>query len=232
MSDIIGEIFGWIGSVLAIIFYISPIVPFYSLIKEKITYKETPGVLLMMSFFNCILWGVYGLRGDLIQVWVTNFLGAFITFIFITIFLIYCSEVKIITSLIYNIISLALIVIIFYISYALFNNDIVGDAATIFNILMYAAPGEKIYKVFQTQKYDLIPIVSSICGLATASCWCIYGIYRKNGNLILPNALGIFFAILQIIVWFIFYKIKQNKENNIDIADNEEISEKINEVKD
>ena len=62
MGDIIGEIFGWVGTVLATIFYLSPIVPFSSLIKNEITYKDTPGALLIMSFFNCILWGVYGLK--------------------------------------------------------------------------------------------------------------------------------------------------------------------------
>ena len=234
MGDIIGEIFGWVGSVLATIFFLSPIVPFSSLIKDEITYKDTPGVLLIMSFFNCILWGVYGLRGDLTQVYVTNFLGCFITFIFIVIYLIYLTEEKILTSIIYNIIALNFLVEIFYISYALCNNDYVGNAATVFNVLMYAAPGEKIYKVYQTQKYDLLPIISSICGLASATCWFTYGVYKNNSNLMIPNALGIFFAVLQIIVWFIFYRKKKNNNDNDD--DNNdyndvESNEKINSVK-
>ena len=224
MGDIIGEIFGWVGTVLATIFYLSPIVPFSSLIKNEITYKDTPGALLIMSFFNCILWGVYGLRDNLIQLYITNFLGCFITFIFIIIYLIYLSEEKILTSIIYNIIALNFVVEIFYIAYALCINDHVGNTATVFNVLMYAAPGEKIYKVYQTQKYDLLPIVSSFCGLACATCWFIYGLYNNRTGIMIPNALGIFFSILQIIVWAIFYNKKKKEDNDSDRESNEKIN--------
>ena len=211
-EGIVGEIFGWIGSVLAIIFYISPVVPFYDLIKEKITYKETPGVLLIMSFFNCILWGVYGLRGDKIQVWLTNFLGAFITIIFIITYLIYLSEQKIFQSILYNLITFNFVIEIFYVSYKLVDNEYVGNTAMIFNILMYAAPGEKIYQVFQTGKYDLLPIVSSVCGLCSATSWFIYGIYKSDSNIYVPNGLGILFALLQIGVWYNFYRKRDETE--------------------
>lgn len=216
MGDIVGEIFGWVGSVLATIFYLAPVVPFYNLIKKKITYQDSPGVLLLMSFFNCILWGVYGLREDLVQVWVTNFLGCFITLIFIIIYLIFVGEEKVFLSLIYNFILLNFVVEIFYVSYSLLRNSYVGNAATTFNILMYAAPGEKIYQVYKTGNYNLLPIVSSICGLACASSWAIYGIYQSNWNLIIPNVLGIAFSLLQIVVWWIFYSRKKPKDNSLE----------------
>ena len=90
-----------------------------------------------MSFFNCILWVVYGLREDLVQVWVTNFLGCFITLIFIIIYLIFVGEEKVFLSLIYNFILLNFVVEIYYVSYLLLSNTNVGNTVMKFNILMY-----------------------------------------------------------------------------------------------
>lgn len=219
MGDTVGEVFGWIGTVLATIFFLSPIVPFYNVVNKKLDYKDSPGALLLMSFFNCILWGVYALRGDLTQVWITNFLGCFITIIFIIIYLIFLGEQKVKLSLIYNFIMVNFVVEIFYIAYALVKNSYVGNAATTFNILMYAAPGEKIYQVYQTKNYNLLPIVSSICGLASATSWTIYGFSQNNYNIIIPNLLGVFFAVLQIIVWWIFYNKNDPKQSNLNNSD-------------
>ena len=58
----------------------------------------------------------------------------------------------------------------------------------LFNILMYAAHGAKIYQVFKIGNYDLIPIYSSIIALLNLICWLIYGIDLKDINVILPNA--------------------------------------------
>ena len=110
----IGDIFGWVGLILLTIYYLSPIKEFYRLIETKISYKDFPGEFLLILFFNCILWGVYGLREDLVQVWVTNFLGCFITLIFIIIYLIFVGEEKVFLSLIYNFILLNFVVEIFY----------------------------------------------------------------------------------------------------------------------
>ena len=41
----------------------------------------------------------------------------------------------------------------------------------------------------------------------------MFGLYKGDSNLIIPNALGLFFAILQIIVYMIYY-FKSKKEDN------------------
>ena len=83
----------------------------------------------------------------------------------------------------------------------------------IFNVLMYAAPGEKIVRVFKTKQYNLIPIFSTIGGFFCSLCWLMFGVYKGDLNLIIPNALGLFFAFLQVIVYCIFYCKKKNEEN-------------------
>ncbi len=60
--------------------------------------------------------------------------------------------------------------------YYLINYNITG-AVMIFNVLMYAAPGEKIYRVIKTGDYKLIPIFSTIGALGCSLCLLMYNIY-------------------------------------------------------
>ena len=46
----------------------------------------------------------------------------------------------------------------------------------------------------------------------------MFGVYKGDTNLIIPNALGLFFAILQVIVYIIFY-CKKKSEENFDLDD-------------
>jgi len=219
-DDVVGEIFGWVGTALATYFYISPVVPFIKLIKGEITYKESPGVLLLCSFMNCILWVDYGLLQNNFQVYFANGLGGSITLIFITIFLIYVSELRIGFSLLYNFILIAVITGISLLCFYIVPSNITGTAAMIFNVLMYAAPGEKIMTVCKTGNYNLIPIWSTIGGTACSTSWGIFGVYKKDLNLIIPNVLGVIFSILQIVVFLIFKnKEKQGKGPIVETED-------------
>ena len=87
---------------------------------------------------------------------------------------------------------------------------------------MYAAPGEKIVKVIKTEDYKLIPIFSTVGGLACSLCWLMFGIYQGDLNLIIPNALGLFFAILQVVVYLIYY-LKNKDKTNGSTPENDEV---------
>ena len=72
---------------------------------------------------------------------------------------------------------------------------------------MYAAPGDKMITVIKTKNKDLLPIHSSITGIACSTCWFMYGIYdNMNPSLMVPNLIGMVCAIMQICVWCYAYK--------------------------
>ena len=217
-DEIIKDIFGWTGTGLAIYFFISPVVPFCKLINEQMKINEIPGILLFCSFMNCILWADYGLLDDSFQVYFTNGIGGVITLIWITIYLIYLAKQTIGYALFLVILLMIAIGGISFVFYFLLGKKITGWASMIFNVLMYAAPGEKIVRVFKTRQYNLIPIFSTIGGLFCSLCWLMFGVYKGDTNLIIPNALGLFFAILQVIVYIIFY-CKKKSEENFDLDD-------------
>ena len=216
MVDVIllGNIFGWIGMALGIYFFISPAVPFYNLIKGKINYTDAPGLLLVFTFINEILWLIYGLLVNKPQIYYTNGIGGGFTVIFITIFLSYYSKEKIYLTAIFLILLVIIMATISYLGYFMIYYEYVGYAANAFNVGMYAATGEKIYRVFKTKNYKLMPIYSIIGAFLCTTCWIIYGAIDPDINVLIPNGLGLLFANIQLIVYFYFYcSTKKEKKN-------------------
>ena len=223
-DDLGSIVFGWIGTAIALVFYIVPIVPYWKLIKGELTLKESPGLLLICSFLNCILWSDYGLLTNKFSVYFANGLGGAITLIFITIFLIHLADRKILFSLIYIFFLIACVTEIYFFCYYILDPEITAIIANVFNVLMYAAPGEKIYIICKNGNYKLIPIWSTLGGLACSTSWMFYGIYKKDKYLIIPNALGCASAIVQLIVYIIYrnkYYNKENKKKDAEIHEQE-----------
>ena len=219
-EDKVGDIFGWVGTAIATFFYIAPVIPFLKLIKGEITYKESPGILLICSFMNCILWGDYGLLLDRFLMYFANGLGGVITLIWIVIFIIYYVEKRFAMALLYNLILIIAIFGIAMLFYFIVPYEVTGIIAMVFNVLMYASPGEKMITVCKTGNYKLIPIWSTLGGTACSACWMMYGVYLVDWNQIIPNGLGVIFSIIQIIVFF-FYKIKNG--NEVKVEDSSEV---------
>ena len=211
-EDLGSVIFGWVGTALATYFYIAPVVPFLKLIKGEISWKDSPGILLLCSFLNCILWSDYGLLTDQFSVYFANGLGGTITLIFITIFLIHVAERKLLLSCFYITFLIICVIELYFLCYFIVPSQITGIAANVFNVLMYAAPGEKMVKVCKTDNYTLIPIFSTIGGLACSTSWMLYGFYQGDFLLVLPNLLGCISAIVQLVVYIIVRGRKKRKE--------------------
>ena len=210
-DDLGSLIFGWTGTAIATIFYILPIIPYLKLIKGEMTIKEVPGVLLICSFLNCILWSDYGILNNLFSVYFANGLGGSISLIFITIFLIYLADKKIVYALLYNFFLIVCVAEIYFLCYYVIDAETTGIIANVFNVLMYAAPGEKIYLICKNGNYKLIPIWSTLGALVCSACWMAYGFYKNDFLLKLPNALGCGSAIIQLIVYIIFRQKYKNK---------------------
>ena len=151
-KELIKQIFGWTGTGLAIIFFITPVVPICKLVNEQKKINEIPGLMLICSFMNCILWADYGLLDDSVQVYFANGLGGAITLIWITTYLIFLGKQSVGIALLLIILLMACIGGISYAFYFIIDKDITGLCAMVFNVLMYAAPGEKIFRVCKTKQ--------------------------------------------------------------------------------
>ena len=205
-GDIVGDIFGYIGSLISTYFFLAPVVPILKLIKGESSVKDTPGILLICSLLNCILWAIYGLLKDRFLQYAPNGLGGSITLIWITIYLVYLGDKKIHFALLFNCGLITCTIGLCLLFYYAIDAELTGKIVLIFNVLMYAAPGEKMYTVCKTGNYNLIPIWSTIGAAACSGCWLIYGLYVGDIYVIIPNALGVICSIIQLIVYYIYKK--------------------------
>ena len=210
-EDLGSKIFGWTGTAIATVFYILPIIPYLKLIKGEMTIKEVPGFLLLFSFLNCILWADYGMLKNQFNTYFANGVGGSISLIFITIFLIHLGKRRIVFALLFNLILIIVITGIYFLCFYVVEPNITGIIANVFNVLMYAGPGEKIYTICKTGNYKLIPIWSSFGALVCSTCWMMYGFYKSDFLLELPNGLGCASAIVQLVVYLVYWKKSKKK---------------------
>lgn len=207
LPKIAEDIFGWTGACLSIVFFIMPVIPYIKVTKGELSYSDSPGVTLVMSFLNCILWKNYGFNKNNAQVYVANFVGELITLVWLIIYFIFWMKRDFWKSCGINILFQAICVGLDFLSFKAIKADPLGWGALAFNILMYAAPGEKIIRICKTKNYKLLPIFSSCGACINAACWLIFGICKNDFKILIANGLGVGFSVFLIIVYIYYYKI-------------------------
>ena len=91
---------------------------------------------------------------------------------------------------------------------------------------MYLSPAVNIIKLFQTGKYEFLPIVTNIVGFITTVVWLIYGILNYDDNnkssryTLYSNGVSSIIVLIQIIFWI--YYFLNSRENNSDDDNNVE----------
>lgn len=198
------EIFGWFGAALSMFFFFGPLTMVIETFKGKRNYKDMNPYMLFVNMSNCILWVAYGVRLGELQMYVTNGTGAAFTLVWISFFLYFHAERKPLLTVFYLILFYDFYLEVFYIFFKLVGEKaITGYIVLVINVVMYAAPGYKIFLALKNSDHTLLPIHISFIALLNSVCWFIYGIYIFNASTFVPNGLGIVFCLAQVIVWFI-----------------------------
>ena len=218
----IRDFFGWSATGLTICFYIFPVIPFIKLLKGKITYEETPAIIVTTSFVNCFCWYIYGKLISSHQIKLCNFIGALSSLILIMIYLRYELK-KFLIDAILNALILMSGSYAVYIGFTdiIEDKSVIGKICIVTSCVIFLSPITIIYKVTKEKNYNLIPIYKAYISVASTFCWIVYGILITDGNVIFPNVIGIILAIIQIIIFFRIKKIFSilgEKENTATIG--------------
>jgi hypothetical protein len=146
-KDTFQIIAGWTGNALALFFFFSPAVGMYKLIKGEIEHTTIPYISLIANIMNCLLWFIFGWTIQDDQVYICNGIGGVTSIIYLSIFWFYFAEKNV--SKYVGLLGLTYVLLgaIWATFQILINDsDITGYVAMVFNIIMYAAPGQKIVK--------------------------------------------------------------------------------------
>ena len=198
------EIFGWIGAALSIFFFIGPLTLVIETFNGKRNYKDMNPYMLFINMSNCVLWVAYGLRLGELQMYVTNGTGTAFSLVWISFYLYFLAEKKPLLAVFYLILFYDIYLEVFYIFFKLVGEKaITGHIVLVINVVMYAAPGYKIFLALKNSDHTLLPIHISFIALASSTCWFIYGLYISNPSTYVPNGIGIVFSVAQVVVYFI-----------------------------
>ena len=207
MDEKLQDLFGWVATGLNIYFYFSQIFPFINVLKGKLNFEDTPGILVTSIYINCFCWYIYGdtIFSDPIKI--CNLIGAIISFFLMLIYLAY--EIRK-----YTIDTILNILIILTGSYAVYkgftfmidDETIIGKICFGTSCLVFFTPIQLIYRITKDKNYNLIPIYLAWSSLFSSFFWIIHGVFIKDLYIVFPNIIGIILNIIQI---FIFLKYKR-----------------------
>ena len=238
--DSIEDVFGWVATCLTMCFYISPVIPFIQVFKGKLSYEDTPGILVTASYVNCFCWYIYGDMVFSTQVKICNCIGAISSLCLICIYLAY--EVRKYTL---DAILSALIVLTG--SYAVYrgltivgdDDAVVGKICNVTSIIVFLSPIQILYRVFREKNnYFLIPIYTAWVSLFSTGCWVTYGILISDIYIQIPNIIGIILAIIQICTYIVFKRKyptigeRDRDTSTIDIDNTVDEKKETNNIKD
>ena len=203
------DCFGWIGALVSICFFASPIFKYINLMKKKINYKEINIIIIIGNYVSSLVWLIYGFENKIRQITLCYSLGALISFIWILIYLVQMGKEKMTHALIYTMLLSSLTFAIFIILEIIINDKkILGEVCFIVCSLSYISPTQLLIKVLNSKNYKKIPIYSAIISAIGYGSWTLFGLFKFNGNIIIPNLVGLGFALAQIILYRV-YKYKK-----------------------
>ena len=221
----IDEIFSSFGTLFSFLLSFTPLPPFIKVFKNEEKIDIIPEGLLLFLILTRIVWGsVWIITGRKIAL-LNSVLGVFVCDVFVILyFFLYFNRTYLKTFFA----SIFLIFIEYGICYiGVFWGDYLtlSYIAMVFNVIMFISPGQKILRVIKEKNYKLIPIYSTVINVLVSSTWLGFGICINLISQIIPNALGVFFSILNTLLWIYFYinrdkeKEKSEKEDEVELVE-------------
>jgi solute carrier family 50 protein (sugar transporter) len=209
------------ASLLTIIMWLAPVrdvwsAP-YSIFRLKNTDSVATGFGFVAGTFNCILWNLYAYnRLDIMFVpFVVNSVGFFLNISFVLCYFWYGDSKARRETRNYLLFMLFITAIACGTWIVEQSNDLVGYFASFVNVLMLFGPLAAAREVIRSRSARGLSLLPLIMTLVASITWCTYGIYIQNVPAIVPNALGILFGILQIIL-FAWAKKQETKKHAMD----------------
>ncbi|XP_042036665.1 bidirectional sugar transporter SWEET1-like [Salvia splendens] len=212
-------VFGVLGNATGLFFLLSPSVTFKRIIINKST-EQFSGIPYVMTLLNCLLATWYGLpfispNNYLFSA--INGTGVVIESVYVLIFLVYApkkekGKIMALLFVILAIFSTVALVSIFALKQEKKRQFFCGLAATIFSIIMYASPLSIMRMVIKTKSVEYMPFLLSLFVFLCGTLWFIYGLIGNDKFVYISNGLGCFLGAMQLILYGIYHKNKDEVE--------------------
>lgn len=222
------QIVVYVGTAIAVGLNLTPGVLFYELYKGKRVFSSIPQMMFVTGVFCCSTNLAYGIIERDFNLILSNTICDLVQVFYATIFLYLFSGKKFLMFVLYTFMAWNLTLEVVYI----FSNvieyhtsrEIASNFTGWFNVVIgvinAGAPGQNIIRVFKENNFTLIPIVTTFFQCACSSLWGVYGLFKLDLKIIVPNVLGVLLTAAQIYAYYYVYfktggvapKIEENDE--------------------
>ena len=178
------------------------------------TQKSTKNVNFlpyMMTFLNCFLWFTYGtLKKDVLLIGV-NAIGFLIQCCYIFIFIQNCELKQFYLRRVLGMICFCL----FVMSFAYLGDEMydvrfsLGWLSFTVTIVMYASPLSTLRDVVRTKSAETVSLPLTLSTLVVTWTWTYYGHLIRDNFVKVPNGLGLFLGLMQLLLFGLYRPVKQ-----------------------
>lgn len=221
----IANYFSLAGTILGLIFNISPFLLLIKIIKKEAKYQVIPLSMLIFNTGCGLFWLCYWVRNGIMMPAISAFLNTLCTIAIVCPYIYYRFNENMKHCILGSFVYLDIVALCYYyFGVEISDIEITGAIASVINVLQYAGPGQNIITVCKTGDVSLLPITSCALGLVCSSSWFMVGVFLSNVKCMVPNGIGILLSILQIIVWFMNRnnKVKKEGENGKELVSKED----------
>ncbi|KAG8383317.1 hypothetical protein BUALT_Bualt05G0172100 [Buddleja alternifolia] len=205
--------FGILGNIVSIFVYLSPVPTFVRIYKEKSTmgFDSLPYVV---ALFSAMLWMYYAfIKTNAILLISINSFGCIIETIYIVMYLIYAStKARTRSAKLVGLMNVGLFSLIFLLTLFTINGSdrvrVVGWICVAVSVIVFVAPLSIVFQVVRTRSVEFMPFPLSFFLTLSAVMWFAYGLFQKDLCVALPNVLGFFLGMLQMLLFGIFRSMK------------------------
>ncbi|PIA34817.1 hypothetical protein AQUCO_03700238v1 [Aquilegia coerulea] len=215
-ADAIRTAVGILGNIIALALFLSPVPTFIQIWKKGSVEQFSP-IPYLATLLNCMFWVLYGLpivHPHSMLVITINGTGFAIELTYVLLF-IFNSEgknrLRVVVMLLIEIVMVGIVgILVINLAHTYERRSlIVGSICIVFGTMMYVAPLSVMKLVITTKSVEYMPFFLSFASFANGICWTTYALIKFDINITIPNGIGTFLALLQLILYATFYKSTQ-----------------------
>jgi hypothetical protein len=192
---------------------LSPILLFYRYFKKTAGIETIPEMMFITGVFCCATNLAYGIIKDDKILKISNGVCYGLQILYGTIYIFIINKNQVLKLILYLLIAWDLSFEVLFIFGNIleyhFGNSFALRFTGIFNIVIgtlnVITPGQNIVKVFKTQDFTLIPIVTIFFQCTCSTLWFVYGLTDMDPMMIVPNLIGTVITTIQMATYFFFY---------------------------
>ncbi|XP_050152346.1 bidirectional sugar transporter SWEET10-like [Malus sylvestris] len=229
--------FGLLGNIISLLVFLAPVPTFYTIYKKKTTegFQALPYVIGLLSSMLYIYYALLKeeINYDATLLITINSVGSVIETLYISLFLFYAPKKARISNatllFLLNGFSYAVMVVLTrFLATGEMRIKIVGWICLVFSISVFVAPLGVLRQVIRTKSVEFMPFPLSFFLTLGAVAWFFYGFLIKDFYIALPNILGFFLGVVQMVVYVVYKNAKEVLE---DQPKGQELSEHIIDVR-